>query len=44
MTISIPNYTLQNYGEKRVVLKSRSTIRNDSDTNNRKKYLVGFKI
>ena len=43
-TISIPNYTLQNYEEKRVVLKSRSTKRNDSDTNQRKKYLVGFKI
>ena len=44
-TISIPNYTLQNYEEKRVVLKSRSTKRNDSDTNHRKNiYLVGFKI
>ena len=38
-TISIPNYTLQNYEEKRVVLKSRSTKRNDSDTNHKKKYI-----
>ena len=35
--ISIPNYTLQNYEEKRVVLKSRGTKRNDNDTNHRKK-------
>ena len=34
-TISIPNYTLQNYEEKRVVLKSRSTKRDDSDTNHK---------
>ena len=34
-----PNYTLQNYEEKRVVLKSSSTKRNDSDTNHRKKLL-----
>ena len=39
-----PNYTLQNYEEKLVVLKSKSTKRNDSDTNHRKNYLVGFKI
>ena len=30
-TISIPNYTLQIYEEKRVVLKSRSSKRNDSE-------------
>ena len=40
----IPNYTLQNYEEKRVVLKSRGTKRNDNDTNHRKKNIVGFKI
>ena len=34
-----PNYTLQNYEEKRVVLKSSSTKRNDIDTNHRKKLL-----
>ena len=39
-----PNYPLQNYEEKRVVLKSSSTKRNDSDVNHRKNYLVGFKI
>ena len=33
-----PNYTLQNYEEKRVVLKSSSTKRNDIDTNHRKNY------
>ena len=32
-----PNYPLQNYEEKREVLKSSSTKRNDSDTNHRKK-------
>lgn len=36
-TISIPNYTLPNYKEKRVVLKSRSMKQNDNDTNHREK-------
>ena len=43
-TISIPNYTFQNYEEKREVLKSNSTKQNDDDTNHGKKYSVGFKI
>ena len=42
VTISIPNYTLQNYKEKRVVLTSRSTKRNDSDKNHRKKIFSGL--
>ena len=40
--ISILNYTLQNYEEKQVVLKSRSMKRNDSDTNHRKNILSGL--
>ena len=37
-----PNYPLQNYEEKRVVLKSSSTKRNDSDANHRKKLFSGL--
>ena len=40
--ISILNYTLQNYEEKQVVLKSRSMKRNDSDTNHRKNIFSGL--
>ena len=41
-TISIPNYTSQSYEEKRVVLKSSSAKRNDSDTNHGKKIFSGL--